>query len=155
LDLPHRSDEGSHVLLAKLLDGFLEQAPPEVRRMMKIRNFFVKPLGLRTSEIGCPVSSLIIKAESQLFDGRFPVFESLVNQENTQAQVLLGANDKHLIFRSCVGAKRLNASTVRLSLGTKVHCKNWFGRLYMAVIDRTHRKYISPLMLTRAAAVLK
>ena len=65
-------------------------------------------------------------------------------------QVALGANDKHLIFRSCVGVEIVDDRKVRFSLGTRVHCKNLFGRFYMTVINRVHQSYITPTMLRRA-----
>jgi len=35
-------------------------------------------------------------------------------------------------------------------LGTRVHCKNFFGRFYMAAIDYVHRHYVTPTMLRLA-----
>jgi hypothetical protein len=39
---------------------------------------------------------------------------------------------------------------VEFTLGTRVHCKNLFGRFYMAAINRVHRAYVMPVMLSRA-----
>jgi len=46
-------------VLAAILDGFLDNRPLGVSRLMALRNAAVKPLGLRTSPLGCPVSSLL------------------------------------------------------------------------------------------------
>jgi hypothetical protein len=39
---------------------------------------------------------------------------------------------------------------VDVMLGTRVHCKNLFGRFYMAAIDYVHRRYVTPTMLRLA-----
>lgn len=137
-------------LLASLLDGFLENPPTGVSRMMAFRNILVKPIGLRTSPLGCPVSSLLSKQRDHLFANRFPVLKHHTNTDNTFSQVILGADDKHLKFRSCVGVKIVNQHQVEFTLGTRVQCTNLFGRFYMAVIDRVHRGYITPTMLRMA-----
>jgi hypothetical protein len=45
--------------LVALLEGFLDNRPSFVSRLMVLRNALVRPLGLRTSPLGCPVSSLL------------------------------------------------------------------------------------------------
>ncbi|MFL6657579.1 MAG: DUF2867 domain-containing protein [Massilia sp.] len=137
-------------LLAAVLEGFLNSPPTGVARMMAFRNFLVCPIGLRTSPLGCPVSSLLSPDRSNLFAGRFPVLAQETNAQQTRAQVVLGANDKHLVFRSCVGVTLLPHGRVQFTLGTRVRCKNLFGRFYMAAIDRVHRTYVTPVMLSRA-----
>lgn len=139
-------------LLALLLDGFVQNSPRGVARLMALRNLLVTPLGLRTSPLGCPVSSLLSRDTAvPLFAGKFPVLDQLISHENGHAQVLLGADDKHLRFRSCVGVERLGPARVGVTLGTTVHCLNWFGHFYMGAISAVHRKYISPRMLAAAA----
>ena len=142
--------QNASALLAALLDGFLENPPAGVSRMMAFRNVLVKPIGLRTSPLGCPVSSLLSTQRDKLFANRFPVLEQLANNDNSYAQVILGADDKHLKFRSCVGVKILPSCEVQFTLGTRVQCTNLFGRFYLAVIDRMHRSYITPTMLRMA-----
>jgi len=136
-------------LLAGLLDGFLENRPSGVSRLMGLRNVLVKPLGLRTSPLGCPVSSLLNDCP-QRFAGRFPVLAQSVDAEDRCAQVLLGADDKHLRFRSCAGVEVLPNGNARFTLGTRVRNRNLFGHLYMRLIDRTHRGYVAPTMLRMA-----
>jgi hypothetical protein len=137
-------------LLARLLDGFVNHPPAGVSRIMALRNVLVRPLGLRTSPLGCPVSSLLLPVREQLFAGRFPVLDQHVDAEDRHAQVVLGADDKHLMFRSCVAIHVINTHRVEVSLGTRVHCKNLFGRFYMAAIQHVHRSYIAPAMLRMA-----
>ncbi len=138
-------------MLSALLEGFLKNPPTGVSRLMAFRNVLVRPLGLRTSPLGCPVSSLLTGQDSEMFDDRYPVLGQQISSDGRRAQVVLGADDKHLLFRSCVGAQLIEGVQVEITLGTRVRCKNLFGRLYMAAIDRTHRSYIAPAMLRLAA----
>ena len=140
--------------LAGLLGSFLVHRHPGVSRMMAVRNVVVRPLGLRRSPLACPVSSLqpptagqAMPEGSLLFAGRYPVHASQVAADGRSAQVLLGADDRHLAFRSCVGVRCLDDGRVEYSLATRVACRNAFGRLYMALIERMHRSYIAPHLL--------
>ncbi|SHH72338.1 DUF2867 domain-containing protein [Massilia sp. CF038] len=150
LDLAAFKETNATALLSAVLDGFMTAPPTSVARLMALRNVLVKPIGLRTSPLGCPVSSLLSPDKSRLFANRFPVLDQLVDAHNLRAQVILGANDKHLIFRSCVGVSIIEGSRVQVTLGTRVRCKNLFGRFYMAAIDRVHRSYVTPMMLSAA-----
>lgn len=138
--------------LAALLQGFLDHRPPGVTRLMRLRNALVRPLGLRRSPLGCPVSSLLGSAPAERFDARFPVLAQAVDAADRSAEVLLGADDRHLRFRSSVRVQIDADGSLRFSLSTRVACRNLFGRFYMACIARTHRHYIAPAMLQRAAA---
>lgn len=136
--------------LAATLAGFLQSPPPGVSRLMAIRNALVAPLGLRTSPLGCPVSSLLSENPACTFAGCYPVLAQRVDAADTRAEVVLGADDKHLVFRSCVGVERLADGRMRCTLGTRVRTRNAFGRFYMATIGPVHRAYIAPAMLRRA-----
>jgi hypothetical protein len=137
-------------LLAGVLEGFLENRPAGVGRLMAVRNLAVAPLKLRTSPLGCPVSSLLSNDRRSLFGGRFPVLAHSVEPGDRRAQVLLGADDRHLLFRSCVFATIRQDGSALVSLGTRVQTRNAFGRFYMAAIRLVHRRYISPTMLRMA-----
>lgn len=154
LDLPAAQSRGGTASdwLCALLQGFLDNRPVGVTRLMRLRNTLVRPLGLRTSPLGCPVSSLLCAQPDHRFAARFPVLAQCVTPDGRSAEVLLGADDKHLRFRSSVRVQRLADDTLRLSLSTRVQCRNGFGRFYMASIDHVHRRYIAPAMLQLAAA---
>ncbi|MET1080022.1 MAG: DUF2867 domain-containing protein [Pseudomonas sp.] len=141
---------GATESLARVLEGFLCNPPTGVSRMMAIRNLLVRPLGLRRSPLGCPVSSLLSKDRCNLFAGRYPVLEQRRDLEDQWAQVLLGADDKHLLFRSCVAVRIIDGTRVEVTLGTRVRCRNLFGHFYLAAIDRVHRAYVTPSMLRLA-----
>ncbi|MES2821322.1 MAG: DUF2867 domain-containing protein [Pseudomonadota bacterium] len=141
---------GAEALLARVLEGFLQNPPNGVSRLMALRNLLVRPLGLRRSPLGCPVSSLLSGQTCNLFAGRYPVLEQAIDAKDRYAQVILGADDKHLLFRSCVSVERLGVDRIDITLGTRVRCRNLFGRLYMSLIDRVHRAYVTPAMLRLA-----
>lgn len=140
----------SSQLLGEVLDGFLRHRPRGVTALMQLRNALVKPLHLRTSPLGCPVSSLLSERCDQLFQGRFPVLGQQVENDDRLAQVLLGADDRHLVFRSCVGVQIIDDDCIEVSLGTRVRCRNAFGHIYIALIDGVHRRYVAPAMLRAA-----
>lgn len=135
-------------LLARVLEGFLEHRPAGVTRLMALRNRAVAPLKLRTSPMGCPVSSLLSEDRSRLFAGRFPVLDQDIRGRT--AQVLLGADDRHLRFRSCVRVELTDDGGAEVSLGTRVRVRNTFGRFYMALVGHAHRLYIAPSLLRTA-----
>lgn len=137
-------------LLAEVLQGFLSNRPAGVSWLMRLRNLLVRPLNLRTSPLGCPASPLLSTNCQQMFAGRYPVLQHSIDEQDRYAQVVLGADDKHLRFRSCVSVRIIGGNEVHVSLGTRVQCSNLFGRLYMASIDGIHRSYISPIMLAMA-----
>ena len=137
-------------LLAELLASFLAHRHPGVTRLMAVRNVVVRPLKLRTSPLACPVSSLLAASAPELYAGRYPVHSSRVSADRRSAQVILGADDKHLVFRSCAEVAVLADGRIEFSLSTRVACRNLFGRLYMALISATHRKYIAPRLLELA-----
>lgn len=138
-------------LLAALLSAFIQQPAGSVSGLMRLRNLLARPLRLRTSSLGCPVSSLLSDAATQRFAQRFPVLA--MSSSTNAAQVLLGADDRHLQFRSSVGVQR-EGERITFSLSTRVYCRNPFGHLYMAAVDPMHRHFIAPKMLKTAVNCL-
>jgi len=76
-----------------------------------------------------------------------PVLDQSIS--DALAQVILGANDTHLKFRSCVGVE-LKKNELEVTLGTSVNFNNAFGEYYMHTIDSVHRHYIALTMLRMA-----
>ncbi len=136
--------------LSAALAGFVDHPPREVTRMMALRNVLVQPFGLRTSPLGCPVSSLLSSSAPARFDARFPVLAQSISADGRTAQVILGADDKHLVFRTCVAVRLVGAGAVEFSMANRVACTNLFGRVYMALIAGTHRRVVAPTMLAHA-----
>ncbi|MBY0573647.1 MAG: DUF2867 domain-containing protein, partial [Undibacterium sp.] len=95
---------------------------------------------------------LAVDAE-HYFAEKFPVLAHQTSPNFEYAQVILGANDKHLRFRSCVEV-RVTSNGIYFGLGTKVQCKNLFGRLYMCLIEKAHSRYVTPHLLNTAVRAL-
>ncbi|MBB4130085.1 hypothetical protein GGR62_000833 [Xanthomonas campestris] len=150
LDTRQLRTDGLHGVLCDLLQAFVDQPPGTVSGLMRLRNLLVKPLGLRTSHLGCPVSSLLDPNAKQLFAGRFPVLAQRSDADGQQVQIVLGADDKHLRFRSSIALRRVNDHEIELTTATRVSCRNWFGRVYMASIHHVHHHYVMPTMLRAA-----
>lgn len=142
---------GTEQLLVLLLTAFMNQPASSISGLMRLRNLLARPLRLRTSPLGCPVSSLLNDTPGQRFAQRFPVLASACSADTQQ--VLLGADDRHLQFRSCVAVRRQHDQII-FSLSTRVRCHNAFGHLYMAVVDPVHRHFIAPKMLRTAVGEL-
>ncbi len=136
--------------LADLLDAFLTHRHPGVTRLMTLRNHLVRPWRLRTSPLACPVSSLLHEQPAHRFAERFPVHAWQADAHGRTAQVLLGADDRHLQFRTCVAVRLLEGDRLEFSLGTRVSCRNGFGRFYLRAIDAAHRRYVAPRVLGTA-----
>ena len=147
---PHATGSDAAAWLAAMLAGFLDNPPRDVARMMALRNVLVHPLGLRTSPLGCPVSSLLGPSSPLRFDARFPVHSQSVAADGRTAQVILGSDDRHLVFRTCVAVRLLDDGAVEFSMANRVACTNWFGRIYMALIASTHRRVVAPALLAHA-----
>lgn len=138
------------VLLAAVLEGFLHNRPAGVTRLMALRNQLVAPLRLRTSPLGCPVSSLLAPDPARRFMERYPVLDADVRPSG-RAEVILGADDRHLRFRSGVAVAIDSDGSARVRLATRVQTTNAFGALYIGLIDAVHRRYIAPTLLRAAA----
>lgn len=134
-------------LMADLLGAFVACPPASVGRLMSLRNTLVAPLRLRTSPLGCPVSPLLGEAPDR-FAG-FPVLGHA--RDGDTVVVLLGADDRHLRFRTRIAVTRADDGSARLVMATRVQCTNAFGRAYMAAIEAAHRRYVAPTMLRSAA----
>lgn len=152
LENPYGQYANASEILDKVLTGFMNNRPAGVSRLMQVRNALVKPLGLRTSPLGCPVSSLLGKNSPRVFAGKHPVIAQDIAENQLEAQVILGADDKHLSFRSCVGVRITTDGYINISLGDRIYCKNLFGKIYMKVVNPVHRAYIAPAMLRMAVA---
>lgn len=141
---------GASELLAAVLDGFVKNPPRGVGSLMKLRNVLVAPLRLRTSPLGCPVSSLLCEDAPDRFAARFPVHAKRASPD--RAEVILGSDDRHLAFRSCIEVQQLACGRAQVRMATRVRPSNMFGQVYLASIDLVHRKYVSPRMLGMAVA---
>jgi hypothetical protein len=141
---------GAAELMDRLLTAFVSHPPRGVTLLMRLRNALVMPLRLRRSRLGCPVSSLGSLSTAARFRGRHPVLAQESDAGDRHVQVMLGADDRHLAFRTNVSVEIRADDSIRICLANRVDCHNAFGRFYMAVIDQVHRRYISPRLMRKA-----
>lgn len=145
-----RDDVAPDVVMDRLLTGFIENPPDGVSRLMALRNVLARPAGLRTSPLGCPASSLLAVHAPLRFAGRHPVLSERVSEGGRRVEVILGADDRHLAFRTCIGVRAGADGAIVCTMATRVQTRNVFGRIYMAAISGLHRRYIAPAMLRHA-----
>ncbi len=141
----------ANTLLAQVLVGCVQAHPWQVRVAMCMRNALVRPWRLRQSSIGCPVSSLLESEAGLRFAGIHPV-RQIVRDDARHAAVVLGADDRHLVFRTSMEVERLVDGRMRISMTTSVQTRNRLGRIYMCLVDPLHRRWIAPAILDAALA---
>ncbi|SHJ61629.1 Protein of unknown function [Hymenobacter daecheongensis DSM 21074] len=121
--------------VARLLLG---QGPNWVRRLLRLRDWLVRPLGLATFPTqAAPAPEPPLVAGGQL--GPFRVF-SVEPQE-----VVLGQDDHHLDFRVSVWVPA-GAEPRRAVLSTAVRFHNRLGRVYFALIRPFHHLVVKALL---------
>lgn len=112
----------------------LGRTPRWVGRLMLLRNFAVRPFGLKTgADPDSPPERRI---------GIFP----LISQ--APGRVVLGLDDLHLDFRILVDVNDLGAGRQEVAASTIVKTHNLLGRTYLAIIKPFHR-IIVPAMLAQ------
>ena len=146
----HVGDAAPALVMDRLLTGFVANPPDGVSRLMALRNVLVRPAGLRTSPLGCPASSLLSVDAPLKFAGRHPILAERGSSDGRRVEVILGADDRHLMFRTCIGVRVDTDGALVCTMATRVRTRNLFGRVYMAAISGVHRRYIAPAMLRHA-----
>lgn len=103
------------------------ESPKWVNFLLQVRDFIVKPLGLKTEEM--------VTANQP--NPRLP-FPTIAENE---MELFMGEKDKHLDFWFSVFVFRLSDNKYEIKLSTVVRFNNWLGRFYFAIIKAFH-KYI-------------
>lgn len=108
--------------------------PAWIRWLMALRNFMVRPFGLKAGPTDIPAG------QEQI--GFFPLIDE------TPSTVVLGLDDRHLDFRLLVEVDELGGGRQSVSATTFVATHNLLGRVYLALVMPFHR-IIVPAMLGR------
>lgn len=131
IDIPDNA-----VFYPETLASFLfAQQAPWVTALMKVRDFCVGPLGLKTT-------SQLSRLGEGGGSGRVHYFRLL---ESRPREVVMGEDDSHLDFRLsllCQPPNQSAGSPRRLVFSTVVQCHNPLGRVYLAVIAPVHRMVV-------------
>lgn len=107
----------------------LFNTPKWVNNLMKLRNFIVGKIGLKTSNI--ETSSI-----KQIYSIGEKAIRFVVINRN-ENEIVMAKEDKHLDFRTSVYVQKNNSiSTVYLS--TIIQFNNMFGRMYFFLVKPFH-----------------
>lgn len=123
--------------------------PPWINSLMALRNRIVQLVGLK--DLGGLGEFNPSKPESAYLPGdRVGIFTLI---SNTDSEVLLGDNDKHLnVVLSVFKQHSSTDGVVFVTVTTVVHVHNFLGRIYMLPVTPLH-KLIAPAVLSRAVGV--
>lgn len=106
--------------------------PAWARRLLRLRNAIVTPLGLKPDGRKATVSA------AEVID----IFPILAEAED---RIVLGLDDRHLDFRIVVERSPGEAGD-RVRVTTLVHRHNAFGRFYLAAITPFHRAIVTAVL---------
>ncbi len=119
--------------------GFEQQAW-WIRALTRVRDIVMAAVGVKSS------SAVGIAAAAQgPVIGFFPLLSK------SAGELVMGADDKHLDFRLAIQQRTGADGGRELVMVTVVHCHNWLGRTYLAVITPFHR-VIARASLEQAAS---
>jgi Protein of unknown function (DUF2867) len=117
--------------------------PMLFRHLLVLRAVLVKPIGIAT--VSYEELNLLIDTDRSYMVGekiwRWTIFEQ------TEHELIVGANDRHLDFRVSVLLEEPN----RVALSTCVMTHNAFGRAYLATILPFHRFGVMKLLSDASA----
>lgn len=136
--LPAGADDDIEVLVRA---GFERQAW-WIRALTWVRDVVMATVGVKSSRaVGAAAAALgpVI--------GFFPLLSK------SAGELVMGADDRHLDFRLAILLRTDAAGNRELVVITVVHCHNWLGRTYLAVITPFHR-VIAPASLEQAARAM-
>lgn len=134
--LPHPAPDAAELTIAIFFN-----MPGWVKALLGLRDFVVKPLGLRTgseADLRPPTHDEIVSAS---YPGVFGVHAA------TDDEVILGSDDKHLDFR--VSVLRSEQDDL-VALSTWVRPHNLLGRIYLAVVYPFHRVIVARCLANTA-----
>ena len=120
--------------------------PRWIRRLLILRGWIVRPLGLRATS-AADFDSIESKPAYAVGDriARFTLFA----QNGTE--IVTGGDDKHLDFR--VSVRKLGVQgTAHVSLSTVVNPHNALGRVYLSAILPFHRAGVRAILANALAA---
>ncbi|MBB6489551.1 DUF2867 domain-containing protein [Rhizobium lusitanum] len=118
--------------------GFEQQAW-WIRALTRVRDVVMATVGVKSSR----AVGVAAAAQGPVI-GFFPLLSK------SARELVMGADDRHLDFRLAILLRADTAGGRELVVVTVVHCHNWLGRTYLAVITPFHR-VIASASLEQAA----
>lgn len=111
-----------------------------IRALTRVRDTIMATVGVKSSRaVGIAAAA------------RGPVIGFFPLRSKSAGELVMGEDDRHLDFRLAIQLRAGAAGGRELVLVTVVHCHNWLGRTYLAVITPFHR-VIARASLEQAAS---
>jgi hypothetical protein len=112
-------------------ERMLGRSPRWIETLLALRNYLVKPFGLKTPVPGKPAAADSI--------GVFPIVSE------TPSRLIAGFNDRHLDFRVVVDVADAGTGH-RVTATTLVLTHNLLGRAYLAIVLPFHRLIVRAML---------
>lgn len=147
---------------ANLLDAFAIRLPPGAnddleglaRAGLERQAWWIRALTRMRDAIMAPVGVKSSRAVGAAAAARGPVIGFFPLLSKSAGELVLGEDDRHLDFRVALLLRAGAAGGRELVVVTVVHCHNWLGRTYLAVIAPFHR-VIARASLEQAARAME
>ena len=114
-----------------------------IRALTLMRDAMMAPVGVKSS-----------RAVGAAAAARGPVIGFFPLLSKNAGELVLGEDDRHLDFRLAILLRADAAGRRELVVVTVVHCHNWLGRTYLAMIAPFHR-VIARASLEQAARAVE
>jgi len=118
----------------------LATPPAWVNVLLKLRDAIVTPFGIKTTRA----------IEHELRANGVPCVGIFRILSTADTEAVVGEQDSHLDFKASLLLQTDADGRRQLVVTTVVHCNNWIGRIYLAVIAPFHRRVVRS-SLRRAA----
>ncbi|MBY0318463.1 MAG: DUF2867 domain-containing protein [Reyranella sp.] len=147
---------------ANLLDAFAIRLPPGAnddleglaRAGLERQAWWIRALTRMRDAIMAPVGVKSSRAVGAAAAARGPVIGFFPLLSQSAGELVLGEDDRHLDFRVALLLRAGATDGRELVVVTVVHCHNWLGRTYLAVIAPFHR-VIARASLEQAARAVR
>jgi len=116
--------------------------PGWVEILFKLRNFLVKPFGLKT---GIFPKQETLKTSLHYTMGDRAILFSVINR--SEAEIVMAEDDKHLYFRASLYVERTPLQNLdAIYLTTLVQFHNIWGKVYFAPVKPFHKLIMKKLL---------
>jgi hypothetical protein len=127
--------EHSQLTPDNILITFWTDFPAWLQMLFKLRNYLVKPFGLKAGNID---KNFEQKLEEAIRNGSQPDFLMTVPAK-TANETVVRLTDKHLTAELSVYNEKLNDNKLKINITTLVHYHNTLGKIYFFFIRPFHK----------------
>lgn len=123
----------SDISIDSIFTSFVNYSPRWIEQLIRLRNFLVKPFGLKTSSEDIPANIASVVVGEQ-----FGIMRICARNEQ---EIVFGEADRHLDFQASFRLVK-GPDVDQLYCTTVVRFNNVFGKIYFFVIKPFHRLII-------------